>query len=95
MDEKRMSQTVVCRLICERIANEGWANAEKYKDKIEVIVERRSIESEEDFSLLLIAANAFLHKVTLSDLENNELGLKILSPIVDEDLDGCDSFLPK
>ena len=92
MDEKKMSQTDVCRLICERIANEGWANAEKYKDEIEVIVERRSIKSEKDFSLLLIAANAFLHKVTLSDLENNELGLKIPSLIIDEDLDGCDSF---
>ena len=94
MNEKKVNQTDVCRLICERIANEGWSNAEKYKDNLEIILERRSIESEEDLSLLLIVANAFLQKVTLSELENNELGLKITNLIGDEDLDECDSFSP-
>ena len=86
MDEKRtsqqrVSQQDVCRLICERIVNEGWSEAERHRDEISTIVERGSVESERDRSLLLIAATAFLQKSTLGDLDLQDIGLDEFSRV--------------
>ena len=87
-------------LFCERVINESWSNVERYKKDIEVILERRTIETDTDLSLLLMASNAFLQKVTLSQAENDKLGLNVskinscdnYENCDDCDLDTCDYF---
>lgn len=50
---------------CEKIVNESWSRASLHFDEIKKIVETGEVSTEEDKSLLLVAAGAFVQKMTL------------------------------
>jgi hypothetical protein len=76
---KKVNQDVIQRLFCERIVETTWSNAEKFKEELAIIVNRGTIKTDRDLSILLISAGAFLQRVTLSDADNVELGLTVVS----------------
>ena len=75
MAKEEMEKDDMYRLVCERILNESWSNAERYKGEIEKILERGTIESERDVSLLLIASGAFMQRSTLISADNSRFDL--------------------
>ncbi len=66
----------VQRLRCEKLVNESWSIAERHKEKIQAVLNKNNPTSPNDISLLVIAAAAFMQKVMLDDVENEELDLK-------------------
>jgi len=92
MASRESEQESTFRLFSERVINETWSKAEQYKEEIELILERGTVESDRDISLLLIAANAFIQKVTLSDADNHEMGLEEFSLVpCGKEYKSCDS----
>ncbi len=63
----------VQRFRCEKIVKESWSIAKGFKDEIEEVLKKDRPRSSNDISLLIIAAAAFIQKVTLEDVENKEL----------------------
>ncbi len=63
----------VQRLGCEKIVNESWSKAARYKDKIDEVLKKDRPRTDNDISLLIIAAAAFMQRVTLEEVENKEL----------------------
>lgn len=53
------------RMRCEKVVNEGWSRASLHFDEIKQVVEKGKVSTEEDEILLLIAAGAFIQKMTL------------------------------
>ncbi len=89
----------VQRLRCEKLVNESWSKAEEYKDEIQKVLNKGNPTSEEDISLLIIGAAAFMQKVMLNGVENEELfGLSSVpcgrdhNSCDDCDLVKCDHF---
>lgn len=50
---------------CEKVVNESWSRASLHFDEIKKVVEKGKVSTEDDEILLLIAAGAFLQKMTL------------------------------
>jgi hypothetical protein len=67
---KEMSNGELQRLLCERILNESWSVVSEHKEEIRVILERGTVESDSDLSLLFAAAEAFIQRTTMIDAEN-------------------------
>jgi hypothetical protein len=90
---KEMSRDDAERMFCERILNESWSKVSQHTKAIEKIVERGTIESENDLPLLLAAAGAFLQRDTLDermdqDILNNDICLE-LSPCGENPMSQC------
>ena len=67
---KEMSREDAERLLYERILNESWSEVSQYTKEIEEIVDRGTIESENDLPLLLAAAGVFIQRATVIEAEN-------------------------
>ena len=50
---------------CEKIVNETWSKTAIHYDEIKTIVEKGGPENEYEQSIMMIAANATLQKMTL------------------------------
>jgi len=60
------------RCQCEKMVNTTWSDMAKYKDKLEVILEKELL-TKDDITLLKIIGYAFLQKLTLNDLDDHIL----------------------
>jgi len=60
------------RIRCERVVNESWAEARKYLDRLENIL-IDGAKNDEEISIIILAAFAFLQKATLDESEDREL----------------------
>jgi len=57
---------------CEKIVNETWSKTARYYDEIKSIVAKGGPENEYEQSIMMIAANATLQKMTLDKASDQE-----------------------
>ena len=61
----------ICELRCEKLLNEAWSMTSLLYDDIKRIVEQEGCKDKDDETILLIAANVVLQKLTV-DLERDK-----------------------
>ncbi len=83
------------RIKCEKVVNESWSVVEEHKDEIKEILEKGGPETDRELSILKIAAEAFLMKISLSRAEDIALfGVNLEIPCGKKisSCDDCDDF---